>query len=149
LSRPRLGEPRAFRDRLARPRRPDPERAPPRPRLKYPEIQNFAETTAQARNEAMIPQIRAVIENARAKDLRAAGFFDRSTETAAMADKQGNLNYGRIADAYLSTTIRDSAGSSSGWAAQPAARIEEIDGGAIARSAIEKCLRWRNPKRLD
>jgi len=45
--------------------------------------------------------------------------------------------------------VRDAAGTSSGWAAQPAVKIEEIDGAAIARSAIEKCLRWKNPNRLD
>src|SRR5436190_1690660 len=34
-------------------------------------------------------------------------------------------------------------------ASHPAVRIEEIDGAEIARRAIEKCLRWKNPKRLD
>ena len=28
-------------------------------------------------------------------------------------------------------------------------RIEDIDGAAIGQTAIEKCLRWKNPERLE
>jgi predicted Zn-dependent protease len=97
----------------------------------------------------MIPHIRAVIEGAKANGLVAAGYMERVSETSAVANKQNNFAYGKITDAYLSSTVRDAGGTSSGWAAQPAVRIEDIDGAAVARSAIEKCLRWKNPKRLD
>jgi predicted Zn-dependent protease len=128
---------------------PNPERIDPVGVQKYPELENFPESTAAARNEAFIPHIRAIIEAAKAKDLVAAGFFERAARAAAIANKQGNFGYGRTADSSLSTTIRASDGSSSGWASQPAVRIEEIDGAAVGRSAIEKCLRWKNPKRLE
>ena len=128
---------------------PNPERAEPVGPQKYPELENFPESTAKARNEAFIPHIRAIVEAAKAKDLVAAGFFERSARAAAIASKQGNFGYGRTADSSLSTTIRTSDGSSSGWASQPAVRIEEIDGAAVGRSAMEKCLRWKNPKRLE
>jgi predicted Zn-dependent protease len=127
----------------------NPERAEPVGPQKYPELENFAESTAKARNEAFIPHIRAIIEAAKAKDLVAAGFFERAARAAAIANKQGNFSYGQTADSSLSTTIRAIDGSSSGWASQPAVRIEEIDGAAVGRSAMEKCLRWKNPKRLD
>jgi predicted Zn-dependent protease len=127
---------------------PDPERAPSLGPQKYPDFENYPESTVGARNQMMIPQIRSIIEDAKSQKLVAAGFFDRSTETAAIADKQGNFGYGRIADAYLSATVRNSAGTSSGWAAQPAVRIEEIDGAEVAKTAIDKCLRWKNPKPL-
>jgi predicted Zn-dependent protease len=42
-----------------------------------------------------------------------------------------------------------SAGTSSGWAAQPAVRVEDISGEAIGRIAAEKCVKWKDPVKLD
>jgi predicted Zn-dependent protease len=128
---------------------PNPERVPPLEKQKYPEVENYATSTASARNQAMIPHIRAIIDGAKTNNLVAAGFFERSADTAAIANKQGNFGYGRVTDAHLSTTVRNAAGSSSGWASQPSVLIENIDGAAVAKTAIDKCLRWKEPKRLD
>ncbi len=75
--------------------------------------------------------------------------MERVAQSASISNKQNNFAYGRVADAFMSCTVRDAAGSSSGWASQPAVRIEDMDGAAVGRSAIEKCLRWKSPKRLD
>jgi predicted Zn-dependent protease len=127
----------------------NPERVPPLEKQKYAEFENYAASTAVARNQVMIPHIRAIMDGAKATNLVAAGFFERSAETAAIANKQGNFGYGRVTDASLSATVRNAAGTSSGWACQPAVFIESIDGGAVAKTAIDKCLRWKEPKRLD
>ena len=116
---------------------------------KYPAIENIAASTAEARNPAMIPHVRAIIEAARAKNLVSAGFIERTADAAALANKQGNFGFGRTTSIGLSTTVRNSAGSSSGWASCSGVRLEDIDGETAARTAIEKCLRWQNPKRLD
>jgi predicted Zn-dependent protease len=136
-------------ERLAMIAPPNPERVPPLEKQKYPDLENYAASTATARNQVMIPHIRAIIDGAKASNLVAAGFFERSAETAAIANKQGNFGYGQITDAGLSATIRSAAGTSSGWASQPAVLIESIDGAAVAKMAIDKCLRWKEPKRLD
>jgi predicted Zn-dependent protease len=136
-------------ERLAMIAPPNPERVPPLEKQKYPELENYAASTAGARNHAMIPHIRAIIDGAKANDLVAAGFFERSAETAAIANKQGNFGYGRVTDAGLSATVRNAAGTSSGWASQPSVLIESIDGAAVAKTAIDKCLRWKEPRRLD
>jgi predicted Zn-dependent protease len=128
---------------------PNPEREPPLEPQKYPAVETFAESTAKARNDVMIPHVRAIIEGAKGKGLVAAGFFSRTASASAIAAKTGNFGFGRTTDARLSTTIRTPEGSSSGWASQPAVRIEEIDGAAIAKAAIEKCVRWKNPERLQ
>jgi predicted Zn-dependent protease len=136
-------------ERLAMIAPPNPERVPPLEKQKYPELENYAASTANARNQAMIPHIRAIMDGAKANSLQAAGFFERSAETAAIANKQGNFGYGRVTDAHLSATVRNAAGTSSGWASQPAVLIESIDGAAVAKTAVDKCLRWKDPKRLD
>ncbi|MBI4903917.1 MAG: TldD/PmbA family protein [Acidobacteria bacterium] len=128
---------------------PNPERVAPLGPQKYDAMENFPLGTVKARNDVMIPHVRAIIEAAKKSSLVAAGLFDRTATIAAIANKAGNFGFGRTTDSSLSTTIRTADGSSSGWASMPAVRIEEINGGEVARIAIEKALRWKNPKRLE
>src|SRR5215831_4092487 len=72
----RLREAVQLTERLAGLSPADPEHAPARSLQKYPEIENYQASTAQARNEVMIPQIRVILESAKSKSLRAAGFFE-------------------------------------------------------------------------
>ena len=122
---------------LARISPPNPEREEALEAQKYPDIENYAMSTAAARNQAMIPHVRSIIEGAKAAGLVAAGFFERAATTAAIANKKGNFGYGRTTDAHLSTTVRNSDGSSSGWAGQPAVRIED----AHKPGNLRGCLR--------
>lgn len=128
---------------------PNPEREESLEPQEYSAIENFADTTSGARNDVMIPQVRAIVEAAKKAGLVAAGFFERSASATAIANKKGNFGFGRVTNAGLSATVRNAEGTSSGWASHPAVRIEEIDGAAVARIAIEKCQRWQNPKRLE
>lgn len=135
-------------ERLAEISPANPERVGPLEKQQYPAIENFDEGTAQARNQQMIPHVRAVIEASKAKNLVAAGFFERSAQVNATANKQGNFGYGRSTDARLSTTVRTAGGTSSGWASQPSVRIGEIDGAKIGGVAVSKCLQWQKPEQL-
>lgn len=127
----------------------NPEYMPPLGKQEYPPLDHYDEQTAQARSPVLVPHVRAIIDKARESKLVAAGFFERSARGAAIANKNGLFHYQRSTDARLSTTVRAADGSSSGWAAWPSVRIGEIDGAVLAGRAIEKCLRWRNPVRLD
>ncbi len=128
---------------------PNPEHQPPPGPQKYPEIAAYDDETARARSPQMIPQVRSVVEAAAARKLVAAGLFERSQITESVTNKAGLFGYQRAADSRMSTTIRYPDGSSSGWAGQPAARIRDINGAALAATAIDKCVKWRNPKRLE
>jgi predicted Zn-dependent protease len=128
---------------------PSPEYMEPLGLQKYPKVDHFVDSTAAARNDAMIPQIRAVIEGAKAKGLVAAGFFERSAGVQAIGNKAGNVGFARTTDSRLSTTVRTPAGTSSGWASQASVKIGEIDGAAVGKAAIDKCVNWQNPKKLD
>jgi predicted Zn-dependent protease len=128
---------------------PNPESVAPIGPQKYSNTENFADTTARARNPVMVPHVKAIIDAAKSKGLVAAGYFERTVAHVATANKAGNFGFGRTTDAYLSTTVRNPEGTSSGWASHPAVRIEEISGEAVGKTAVEKCLRWKNPKKLD
>ena len=130
--------------------------APPNPEHRaalgpqqYPEINSCDELTAKARAAEMLPSIKAIIETAVKQKMTAAGLYERITTELAIANKKGLFGYSRTADAKLTTTLRLADGSSSGWAGQPSTKVAEIDGAELARVAAEKCLKWRNPKRLD
>ncbi len=136
-------------ERLALIQPANPENVPPLTAQKYPALDNFAEGTARARNPVMIPHVRAIIEAAKAKSLVAAGYFERTAGISALANKAGNFGFARTTDSNLAATVRNAEGTSSGWAAKPAVRIEEISGEEIGKTAVGKCLAWKNPKRLD
>lgn len=128
---------------------PNPEYVEPLGPQKYPAVDHWDEGTAAARNAAMTPHIRAVIEAAKEKNLVAAGFFERTAVTRAIGNKRGNFGFGRSTDARLSATVRTAAGTSSGWASQPSVKIGEIDGAAIGKTAVEKCMNWQKPQKLE
>jgi len=127
----------------------NPEDVPPVPKQKYSEVDNFVESTAAARNPVMAPHVKAVIDAAKSRGLVAAGYFERLAGYFGTANKEGNFGFGRYTDASLSATVRNSAGTSSGWASQPAVKIGDISGDWVGRTAAEKCLKWKEPVKLD
>lgn len=128
---------------------PNPEHQSPLGPQEYKETNDYDEKTARARAPEMIPHIRAAVELAIGKKLIAAGLFERTHGVEAVANKAGLFGFHRSADCKLTTTIRNADGTSSGWAGLPSTRIADIDGAALASVAADKCLRWKNPKRIE
>ena len=128
---------------------PNPERAAALGPQQYPTPPRFDERTASARSTEMIPHIKTVIDAARERKLIAAGLMERTRTTTAIANKNGLFGFHESADAGLTSTIRMPDGSSSGWAGHPSTNLGEIDSARVAAAAIDKCLRWKNPQRLD
>jgi predicted Zn-dependent protease len=128
---------------------PNPERMPPMGPQEYRSPGDLDERTAAARAPEMIPHIKTIVDAALAAKLVAAGLIERSHRAAAVANKAGLFGYHRSSDSQLTTTIRAADGSSSGWAGQPSTRIAELDSKKLAAAAIEKCLKWRKPQKLD
>jgi predicted Zn-dependent protease len=127
----------------------NPESVPPLGPQPYSTADNWVDSTARARNPVLVPHVKAIIDAAKAKGLVAAGYFERNAGHFAIANKAGNFGFGRYTDSYLSTTVRNPQGTSSGWASHPAVRIDDISGAAIGQTAVEKCLKWKNPVKLE
>jgi predicted Zn-dependent protease len=128
---------------------PNAEHVAPLGPQEYPALDHFDEETAASRSPALLPHVRAILDRAVKDKLVAAGFFIRNAGAQSVANKADLFAFGRTTDARLSTTFRAPDGSSSGWAGQPAKRLKDIDGSALADRAAEKCLRWKKPVRLD
>jgi predicted Zn-dependent protease len=128
---------------------PDPEHLPSLGAQQYVETHDYDEATAVARAPQMIPHVKTIIDTSMKQKLVAAGLIERSHRVNAVANKAGLFGYHRSADSQLTTTIRMADGSSSGWAGQPSTKLSEIDSAHLAAAASEKCMRWRNPHKLD
>ncbi|MGH9673255.1 MAG: TldD/PmbA family protein [Bryobacteraceae bacterium] len=128
---------------------PNPEHMDPLGPQKYPETAGFDGDTAIARSPVMTPHVKAVIDAAVGKKLVAAGFFLRTHSVDSFGNKKGNFGYSRSTDSRMSSTVRAADGSSSGWAGHPSVRIREINGAELGETAIQKCLRWTKPQRIE
>jgi predicted Zn-dependent protease len=128
---------------------PNSERLPALGPQQYPATADLDPATARAKAPEMIPHVKTIIDAAVKAKLVAAGLIERSLRAVAVANKTGLFGFHESADSQLTTTIRMADGSSSGWAGQPSLRLSEIDSAKLASTAIEKCLRWKNPQKLD
>jgi predicted Zn-dependent protease len=134
---------------LARISAPDPESMPPLGSQRYPELVNFDSATGNARGDALIGHVKAIIDMARGNKVTAAGFVQRSARWFAVANKAGLFGYHQSTSSKLTSTTRNSVGTSSGWATQVSNSVGDLNGEDAARIAIEKCVRGDNKKRLD
>ncbi|HTQ57360.1 MAG TPA: TldD/PmbA family protein [Bryobacteraceae bacterium] len=139
----------ALAERLARVSQPDPEYMPPLGPQKYPELANFDKATDEARGDALIGHVKAVIDAARASRLTAAGFVQRSANWVAVANKSGLFGFHRYTDSNLTNTMRNAGGTSSGWATQISTSIKDLNGEEAARIAVEKCVKGDGKRRLE
>ncbi len=128
---------------------PNPERLPALGPQEYPKVLDFDERTATARSPEMIPHVKTIVDAAVSHKLVAAGLVLRTHTVRAVANKNGLFGFHNASDAQLTTTIRMADGSSSGWAGEPSLKLSSIDSAKLASIAIDKCLKWKNPQKLE
>jgi predicted Zn-dependent protease len=134
---------------MARISQPNPEAVPALGPQKYPELENFEAGTANSRGDSLIGHIKAIVEGCKSRKLTGAGFIQKSANWTAVANKRGLFGYHRFTDANLTGTVRNADGTSSGWASQVSTSIEDLDGEAAGRIAIDKCVSGEKKRRLE
>jgi predicted Zn-dependent protease len=127
----------------------NPERLPDLGPQRYPDMPPCDSATAAARPAQLVPHVQAAISAARAHKLVGAGLVDRTHRIAAISNKAGLFGFHAVADSALTVTVRTPDGSSSGWAGQPSTRLSDIDSRGAMEAAVGKCVRWKNPRRID
>jgi predicted Zn-dependent protease len=132
---------------LARISKPNPEDMPALGPQQYLTLSNYDSYTGAARGDAMIPHVKAVIENAKAGQLTAAGFIQRSSNAVAVCNKAGLFGYHTFTDCSLTNTMRTAGGASSGWASQTSVSLKDVNGEAVGRLSAEKAHRGAGKKR--
>ena len=134
---------------MARISKPNPEDMPALGAQEYPDIANFDTATAAARGDAMIGHVKAIVEAAKAGRMTAAGFVQRSANWVAVANKAGLFGYHQYTEADLTNTMRNAAGTSSGWATQNSTALRDLNGADASRIAAQKCANGADKRRLE
>jgi predicted Zn-dependent protease len=118
----------------------------PRPRP-IPGVNAFDEASAAYSPRQRAQQVGVICRRAAEAGLTASGAFSTAVEELAVANSLGVLAYhaGTLAD--LVTVVMGE--NSSGYAAQSAWRVTDLDAPALGDEAIAKTLRGREPRDLE
>ena len=111
------------------------------------QVEAYAAATANCTPEARALSVRAICQQANANKLTAAGAFKTESYELAVANSLGTFAYhpGTIADLHT-VMMGDSA---SGYASAASPDVRDLSPESLAREAIDKALRSRNPIALQ
>ena len=117
--------------------------------LEYPEARGFAAATAEVDVTARASALDAVLEACRGATVTGAGFHSARASAIAAATANGNRRYFRSSEAGLSVTARSADGTGSGYYAGDHFDLAGLDTRRIARQAVDKATRSRQPKPIE
>jgi predicted Zn-dependent protease len=127
----------------------DPEYLPTLGAQKYKPVGGFVEATVNADPTARARSIHGIIASCEKAGVTGAGFHQARGSVEAAASKHGNFRHYRHSLASLSLTARAADGNGSGYFLRSHFDVAKLDTERIAREAIQKALRSRQPKTLD
>jgi predicted Zn-dependent protease len=133
---------------------------PPLPEYERPGGAIWSDATRGLLAETRGEIARSLIAPAAAKGMVAAGYLEvRAGSSAGLSSAFPTLRIGEHAfweepyvawtQAHCSTTVRDPAGTGSGWAGLSSFDWSAIDAGALGARALEKCIASQNPVALE
>jgi len=125
--------------------RPDPNfpgLAPPSP---TPEIEGYDEETAALTPEELARLARAALDES--GELGLYGYATCGTTALAVASTSGQRAEQRVTDSTVLVLAADDGAS--GYAEATSWRVGGLDPGAVAREAVAKALRTRDPQELE
>jgi predicted Zn-dependent protease len=101
----------------------------------------WREATATLADQARSDAGRRSVERVRAAGLVAAGYAEARVVTWAVFNTKGLAAYATGTGAQFSQTVRDAAGTASGWAGNAHADWSKLDVEHLAAVSLEKCQR--------
>ena len=136
-------------ERLARLGPDDPEAMRELDPQTYDESPGWSSITESLDPAGRAAAVRAVTEPSRAAKLAATGYIESDAQAHAIANSTGLFAYGKQTAAAMTTTVRATDGSSSGWAGAAHTDRSNIDPEARGARAIEKAHAWMPPVAPD
>lgn len=115
----------------------------------YPEAEGFFASTLELPPQERADAARRVADPAAERGLVATGFLTAEGGSRAVATSRGLFAYRRATRLAFTTTVRTPDGTGSGWAGTGAHDWRQVDVEALARRAIEKAERSRNPQPVE
>jgi predicted Zn-dependent protease len=90
-----------------------------------------------------------VVQSAAAAGMLSAGYVEVSATSIAALDTLGRMRYFQYTASQYGVTVRDPSGAGSGWAGLDHYDWTKIDTATLSARALDKCLRSRNPVRIE
>jgi predicted Zn-dependent protease len=130
------------------PRLPEDMVDPPS-RFEYPASTIWSDATLAVDTAARGDVSRAIVAPVEQHGLLSAGYVQVIAGSVASIDSDGRAVYAPYTQAQCSTTVRNPAGTGSGWAGASSFDWQRIDVASLGRRAEEKCLASRNPVAIE
>jgi PmbA protein len=111
-------------------------------------VESFSEVTATYTPEARAQAVEAVIRLAKERGFEAAGAFETNLNHVAIANSLGVWAYEPRTEAEFHAVVM-ADGNGSGWTQRYSVDASGFDFEAMAREAVDKAARSRNPVALD
>jgi len=115
----------------------------------YKPTQGYVEATANINVAERAKAIHEAIALCEKEKITGAGFHQSQGTAGGNATKNGNFSYGRSTLVSLGMTARTNTGDGSGYFLRNHFDVARLDAGRIAREAVQKALRAREPHTLD
>ena len=115
----------------------------------YAALNPYFEDAAAATPDWRANAVKVAIDEARKKNVVAAGFVETSAQIQAVATSKGQFGYGRFTAADYNLTARTPDGSGSGWASKSFNELRLLEPARLAGAAIDKAARSQNPTAIE
>lgn len=109
----------------------------------------FSDATYQLDADHRAAAALSLAKTAQEAGMLSAGYIEVSAVGMGVMDTLGRFRYFPYTQARYSVTVRDPQGTGSGWAGVDHYDWAKIDGAKITAIALEKCLKARNPVRVE
>lgn len=109
----------------------------------------FSESTYQLSADQRAAAAHVLMQSASAAGMLSAGFIDVSAHSQAIIDSFGRSWYFQYTQAQYSVTVRNPAGTGSGWAGVDWHDWAKIDAPALLAVALDKCMKSQNPVTIE
>jgi predicted Zn-dependent protease len=121
----------------------------PAPAFEFAKTAIWSDATANLATRARAAVVRSAVELAAAKEMHSAGYVQVRAQSGVRFLDEGDPLYITLTQARCSTTVRDAAGTGSGWAGLSSYDWDAIDPRALAERALEKALASRGPVAVE
>ena len=115
--------------------------------LPVQEVDSYSESTATCSAIARAKGVGAILEMSRSNNLVASGAFSTGTEEMMVANSLGVSAYHGGTMATAMTVVMSE--NSSGYAADCAQDVNQLDLSEIGRTAVDKAIQSKNPMSID
>ena len=109
----------------------------------------FSETTVQLGAEERATAAQQLSQSSAKAGMLSAGYIEVSANSMAFLTSWGLTRYFQYTSAQYSVTVRDPAGTGSGWAGLDWHDWSKIKGEELSAIALDKCLKSQNPVRIE